>query len=104
MIENRVSENKKYTFVSETLYLIDKSEIIQKSNIEEKTINIEDASRVIRSVSKMEGMKYYSLHRKEESGKEQTEYQKEQAAENCQKQTVDGCCVGSILFLFAQTF
>ena len=67
LIENRVSENKKYTFVSETLYLIDKSEIIQKSNIEEKTINIEDASRVIRSVSKMEGMKYYSLHRKEES-------------------------------------
>lgn len=68
LLQNRVSEdNKKFTFISESLYLIDKSEILEKSNLLQETVTIEDASRVVRSISKMEGMKYYSLHRKEES-------------------------------------
>ena len=67
LLENRVEETKKYTFISESLYLIDKSEILEKSNLSQDTVTIEDASRVVRSISKMEGMTYYSLHRKEES-------------------------------------
>ena len=67
LLENRVAEKKKYTFISESLYLIDKSEILEKSNLSQDTVTIEDASRVVRSISKMEGMTYYSLHRKEES-------------------------------------
>lgn len=57
-------ENKKYPFTYEGLYLINKQDIISKNNSTKTDINIDDVSVVCRSVSKMQGMEYYSSTKK----------------------------------------
>lgn len=55
-----------YPFTYEALYLLNKQEILKTSNSSAGEITIDDVSRVCRSISKMEGMKYYSTTRKKE--------------------------------------
>lgn len=63
--QRRVQKNPKlFNLVSENLYLIDKSTIVQKSKKKKPEISINDVSVVFRSISKMEGIKYYSNSRK----------------------------------------
>lgn len=57
-------KNFPYTF--EGLYLIDKKEILQKSGSNKSEITIPDVAHVVRSISKMQGMKYYSNTKKKE--------------------------------------
>lgn len=65
ILENRVQKGaKKYPFVFEGLYYVTKDELRKESNSTDADINIEDVSRVLRSISKMKGMTYYSNTRK----------------------------------------
>lgn len=57
---------KNYPFNYESLYYKSKTELLKTSNSASKNIDINDISRICRSVSKMEGMKYYSSTRKKE--------------------------------------
>lgn len=62
-----VAKNPKdYPFTYEALYLINKQDLLKESNSSAQTIDINDVARVCRSVSKMQGMKYYSTTRKKE--------------------------------------
>lgn len=64
-LKNRVEEKEKlYTFVSESIYLINKADVLNKSNSEKTNITSKDISKVVRSISNMEGMSYYSYTRK----------------------------------------
>ena len=59
--ENRVQKGRKnFPFVFEGLYYISKDELKKQSKSSDENINIDDVSRVLRSVSKMQGMTYYS--------------------------------------------
>lgn len=49
-----------FPFVLEYLFLLDKNEILTKNKSSRKGININDISVLMRSASKMQGMKYYS--------------------------------------------
>ena len=51
---------KNFPFVYESLYVLNKEELKKTSNSSDENINIEDISRVLRSVSSMQGMKYFS--------------------------------------------
>jgi len=53
-------EEKNVPFTYESLYLLDKKELLDKSNSSDENIDIEDIARVCRSVSKMEGIKFPS--------------------------------------------
>lgn len=65
ILQNRVVKGeKKFPFVFEGLYYVTKDELRKESNSSDKDINIDDVSRVLRSISKMEGMTYYSNTRK----------------------------------------
>lgn len=55
-----------FPFVTESLFCISKKECLEKSGSKKENIGIKDVSVIFRSISKMEGMKYYSLNRKKE--------------------------------------
>ena len=57
---------KNYPYTYEGLYLLDKKELLANGNSEKTTITIDDVSHVVRSISKMQGMKYYSTTKKKE--------------------------------------
>ena len=57
-------EDNNFAFTYEGLYYLSKADILEKSNSSKKTITIDDVAKVCRSVSKMEGMTYYSNSRK----------------------------------------
>jgi len=58
--------DKNYPFTYEGLYLLNKQWLLENSNSTKSEITIEDVSRITRSVSKMQGMKYYSTTKKKE--------------------------------------
>lgn len=58
---------KNYPFIYEALYILNKNDLLKSSNSSATTINIDDVSKICRSVSKMEGMKYYSTTKKKET-------------------------------------
>ncbi len=53
-------QERKVPFTYESLYLLDKKELLEKSNSSDTNIDIEDIARVCRSVSKMQGIKFPS--------------------------------------------
>lgn len=57
---------KNYPFVYESLYCLSKKDLLASSKSSAKTIDIQDVARVVRSVSKMEGMYYYSTTKKKD--------------------------------------
>jgi hypothetical protein len=57
---------KGFAFTYEGLYLLNKKELLKKSNSSASTITIDDVTRVARTVSKMEGMMYYSTTHKKD--------------------------------------
>lgn len=58
---NRITKGKKnFPFVFEGLYYVSKDELKKQSNSSDSNIDINDVSRVLRSISKMQGMTYYS--------------------------------------------
>ena len=57
---------KNFSYTFEGLYLIEKKEILAKSGSSKTDITIPDVARVVRSISKMQGMKYYSTTKKKE--------------------------------------
>lgn len=59
-------EAKNYPFTYEGLYYLNKNELLKTSNSTKTSITIDDVSRICRSVSKMQGMKYYSSTKKKE--------------------------------------
>ncbi len=62
---NNYSEN--VAFAAEVLYYVKKSELVEKSSKEDKTkvdTSVKSVSKIMRSISKMAGMKYYSNSRK----------------------------------------
>lgn len=62
---NRVEKaDKNFPFIFEGLYLLNKKDILKESNSSATKLDIEDVSRVLRSVSKMQGMEYYSTTKK----------------------------------------
>ncbi|MBP5567775.1 MAG: hypothetical protein J6X54_00965 [Treponema sp.] len=74
---NRVKKGEKnFPFVFESLFLIKKDFLKTQSKSTDTNINIEDVSRIFRSVSKMEGMKYYSYKKGKPTGKEKVLYKK----------------------------
>ena len=67
-IRNNLIQKKSgnFPFTYESIYLLSKKDLLKSSNSIAETISISDISKVCRSVSKMEGMKYYSSTRKKE--------------------------------------
>ena len=61
-----VKEAKNYPYTYEGLYLLSKKDLLAKGSSGKSDITIDDVSKVVRSVSKMEGMKYYSTTKKKE--------------------------------------
>lgn len=60
-------DDKNFPFTYEGLYLLNKQNLLKNSNSSKSAITIEDVSRITRSISKMEGMKYYSSTKKKET-------------------------------------
>ena len=74
---NRIKKGEKnFPFVFEGLFLLKKDFLKAQSNSKDTDINIEDVSRIFRSISKMEGMKYYSFKKGKPTGKEKVLYKK----------------------------
>lgn len=62
---NMITKNaKNYPFTYESLYYMSKKDLLKASNSSNTDVTLNDISRVCRSVSKMEGMTYYSSTRK----------------------------------------
>lgn len=59
-------QKEDYPYTYESLYYLSKKEILKASNSSATDITIDDVSKVCRSLSKMQGMKYYSTTRKKE--------------------------------------
>jgi len=59
-------EEDDYPFTYESIYLINKKEALSKNKSTAKDITISDISKISRSFSKMQGMKYFSSTRKKE--------------------------------------
>lgn len=57
-------EQGNYPFVSESLYYMPKKDILKASNSSKTDITLEEISVVFRSISKMQGMQYYSENKK----------------------------------------
>jgi len=57
---------KNYPFTYESLYCLSKKSLLETSKSKATTIDINDLARVVRSVSKMEGMMYYSTTKKKD--------------------------------------
>lgn len=65
ILNNRVTKaEKNFPFVYESVYYVSKSDLLKASNSSKTTLDINDISKVLRSVSKMQGMKYYSTTKK----------------------------------------
>lgn len=60
-------DSKDFPFTYEGLYLLNKQDLLKKSNSSKTSITIDDVSVITRSVSKMQGMKYYSTTKKKET-------------------------------------
>lgn len=58
--------NKNFPYTNESIYLLHKKDLLATSNSDKTDITIDDVSKVVRSISKMQGMKYYSTTRKKE--------------------------------------
>lgn len=59
-----VKADKNFPFVYESVYYVSKKDLLKSSNSSKSTLDINDVSKVLRSVSKMQGMKYYSTTKK----------------------------------------
>ncbi len=59
-------DSKNFPYTYESLYFLNKKDLLTKSNSSDTEITMEDVARVVRSVSKMQGMKYYSTTHKKE--------------------------------------
>ena len=59
-------DEKNYPYTYEGLYLLSKKDLLAKSGSSKNTITIDDVSVVVRSISKMQGMKYFSSTKKKE--------------------------------------
>lgn len=98
--ENRVKKDPKdYPFVFEGLYYATKDELRKASNSSDADINIDDVSRVMRSISKMQGMTYYSNTRK----KNMTLYKKAYTTSGLNSETAvpdktDGSADGKVIY------
>ena len=57
---------KNYPYTYEGLYLLSKKDLLAKGKSGKSTITIDDVSVVVRSISKMQGMTYYSTTKKKE--------------------------------------
>lgn len=57
---------KNFPFTYESIYCLSKKSLLETSKSKATTIDINDLARVVRSVSKMEGMTYYSSTKKKE--------------------------------------
>ncbi|MCQ2575403.1 MAG: hypothetical protein MJ162_01590 [Treponema sp.] len=55
-----------FPFMYESLFYLSKADLLKSSNSSKDTIEISDVSKVVRSFSKMQGMKYYSTTHKKE--------------------------------------
>lgn len=65
--KGKIEKNKKnYPFIYEALYILNKNDLLKSSGSSATTITINDISKICRSVSKMEGMKYFSTTKKKE--------------------------------------
>ena len=58
---------KNFPYTYEGLYLLSKKDLLAKGKSGKSTITIDDVSVVVRSVSKMQGMTYYSSTKKKEA-------------------------------------
>ena len=67
-------DEKNYPYTYEGLYLLSKKDLLAKSGSSKNTITIDDVSVVVRSVSKMQGMTYYSTTKKKECVLYETTY------------------------------
>lgn len=63
MVNSGRVKKERQSYVTESLYLVKKSTLVEKSKSGAKNVDtsINAVSRIFRSVSKMEGMKYYSI-------------------------------------------
>ena len=61
-----VKEPKNFPYTYEGLYLLSKKDLLAKGNSGKSSITIQDVADTIRSISKMQGMKYYSTTKKKE--------------------------------------
>lgn len=61
-----VKEKNKYPFLTENLFIFNKQEILKNNNSSKKDITIADISKVVRSISTMKGITYYSLNQNKE--------------------------------------
>ena len=59
-------EAKNYPYTYEGLYLLSKKDLLSKGKSGKSTITIDDVAVVVRSISKMQGMTYYSTTKKKE--------------------------------------
>lgn len=59
-------EEGNFPYTYEGLYQIKKQDLLKNGNSGKSSITIDDVSHVVRSISKMEGMKYYSTTKKKE--------------------------------------
>ena len=65
--ESQVEKDpKNFAYTYEGLYLLNKKDLLAKGKKGKSTITIDDVSVVVRSVSKMQGMTYYSSTKKKE--------------------------------------
>lgn len=61
----RVKKTNK-AFLFESLFYLKKDDLIKSSNSNDKDLNISDASRIMRSISSMQGITYYSNSKKKD--------------------------------------
>ena len=59
-------DEKNYPYTYEGLYLLSKKEMLAKGSSGKNPITIDDVAKVVRSISKMQGMTYYSSTKKKE--------------------------------------
>ena len=59
-------EAKNFPYTYEGLYLLSKKELLAKGSSGKTEITIQDVADTVRSISKMQGMKYYSTTKKKE--------------------------------------
>lgn len=59
-------DSKNYPYTFEGLYLLNKKQLLANGSSGKTNITIDDVSKVVRSISKMQGMKYYSTTKKKE--------------------------------------
>ena len=57
---------KNYPYTFEGLYLLNKKDLLSKGSSKKSSITLDDVAKVMRSVSKMQGMTYYSTTKKKE--------------------------------------